>query len=321
MSPDELQLMLNVQSRAFKDCLEIFTSKYEKEINELKKHVFDLERSIEFKDKINDDLMNRIDSLEKIMKEDRKNNEKDIEKIQADVKTLHDNMTNMESRQDYQDDQSRRNNIRKSGLPEDQNETWEMTQQKVATLLKDRLELPEVEIERAHRTGRRKEGKPRQVVAKLLRYNDREAALRNASKLKPPAGAHDQTTPRIFINEDLCPASVKKRQDQLPQLTQARKDNKFARFVHTKLVIRENSERRALGSQSTWGDAPQGRTTEDSARDAAREDRTPLPNPAAAAATAAVAAAVPAPVQSGSEAGRVLRSGTGAAGSSRANAK
>ena len=67
MSPEELQVMLNVQSRAFKDCLEIFTAKYENQIQTLTKQFHDIERSVEFKDKMNDDLMNRLDSMEKNM--------------------------------------------------------------------------------------------------------------------------------------------------------------------------------------------------------------------------------------------------------------
>ena len=267
MSPEELQVMFNVQSRAFKDCLEIFTAKYENQIKALNKQFNDMERSIEFKDKMYDDLIKRLDSMEKILKDEQDDNQKNIHEMNEEVKTLKDKILEMESRQDYQDDQSRRNNIRISGLPEDANETWEMTQQKVADLLKEKLEMPDVEIERAHRTGRRLEGKPRQVVAKMLRYCDREKALRNSNKLKPPVrpstASGSSNPPRIYINEDLCPASLKKRKDKQPELVQAREQGKFARFVHTRLVVKESrrsqegqGDRSALGSTSTWGDRP-----------------------------------------------------------------
>ena len=51
MTPEELQVMLRVQSRAFKDCLEIFVAKYDKENAELRKTISEMERSLEFKDK------------------------------------------------------------------------------------------------------------------------------------------------------------------------------------------------------------------------------------------------------------------------------
>ena len=46
---------------------------------------------------------------------------------------------------------------------------------------------------------------------------------------------------RIFINEDLCPASQSIKKSQMPLLIQARSEGKVAFFQHTKLIIKEKS--------------------------------------------------------------------------------
>ena len=54
-----------------------------------------------------------------------------------------------------EENQSRRNNIRIDGIPEEPDETWEDTESKAKAALEFKLNLPfKVEIERAHRTGK-----------------------------------------------------------------------------------------------------------------------------------------------------------------------
>ena len=80
--------------------------------------------------------------------------------------------------------------------------------------------------------GRPLTGKPRPIVAKLLKFTDKERILQNSKKLKGS---------QIFINEDLCEGSRAKRRAQLPQLKQARAEGKIAYFSHTKLIVKERS--------------------------------------------------------------------------------
>ena len=55
-----------------------------------------------------------------------------------------------------QEDRSRRNNIRVDGIEEDENETWENTENKLRFLLYGELEITdELYIERAYRIRRR----------------------------------------------------------------------------------------------------------------------------------------------------------------------
>ena len=119
---------------------------------------------------------------------------------------------------------------------------------------------------------------------------------------------------------------MKKREDQKPDLIKARKENKFARFVHTKLVVRENRVREdgALGSQSTWGDPTHGRTANGSTSDAeaaAQESTVTQGGAAAAAAATAAAATADDAVLPGTDGRRTLRSGTNIAPPPRNNTK
>ena len=72
--------------------------------------------------------------------------------------------------------------------------------------------------------------RPRAIVAKFLKFGDRDLVLRSAPKLK---GSN------IFVNEDLCEASLEKRKIQLPALQEARRNGKIAYFRHTKLIVKD----------------------------------------------------------------------------------
>lgn len=95
-------------------------------------------------------------------------------------------------------------------------------------------------LEPAHRVGPRREGKPRPIVARFLRYSDREAVIRNGRKLRGT---------NIFVNEDLCAASQAIKSSQFPLLKQARAQGKIAFFRHTKLIIRERNEDNSAGQR------------------------------------------------------------------------
>ena len=82
---------------------------------------------------------------------------------------------------EYQENQSRRNNIRVFGIPESAGETWEMAETKVRDAIKEKLDI-EVDIERAHRAERRKFGglnqhqadaKPRVIVCRLSSWKQK----------------------------------------------------------------------------------------------------------------------------------------------------
>uniref|UniRef100_A0A0P4WMU7 Uncharacterized protein n=1 Tax=Scylla olivacea TaxID=85551 RepID=A0A0P4WMU7_SCYOL len=107
----------------------------------------------------------------------------------------------------YQEDHSRRNNLQIIAIQENQDETWEQAATEVAKLLEDKLELPDMQLERAHRMGQRFQNRNRPIIARFTRYCDREAVMRNVYKLKGT---------KIFINKDLCPSSQNIKRAQIP---------------------------------------------------------------------------------------------------------
>lgn len=113
----------------------------------------------------------------------------------------------------YQEDYSRRNNLQIIGIREQPGETWEKRAIQVSKILEGKLELPNIELERAHRVGQRFDDRNRPIIARFAMYCDHEAVVRNVSNLRGT---------RIYVNEDLCPASQNIRKAQIPLLKQAR---------------------------------------------------------------------------------------------------
>ena len=85
-------------------------------------------------------------------------------------------------------------------------------------------------------TPQRRDARPRSIVARFSRYNDREAVM-SARKLKGT---------NIYLNDDLCAASQAIKNTQMPELKQARARGKIAYFRHTKLIIKEATDRRSV---------------------------------------------------------------------------
>ena len=80
-------------------------------------------------------------------------------------------------------------------------------------MLKEQLDIENVEIERAHRAGRKRRNKPRTIVCKLLLFKDKQDILRKAKLLKET---------NIFINEDYCQDTVEfsiVSRDKVPALS------------------------------------------------------------------------------------------------------
>ncbi|EDO36488.1 predicted protein [Nematostella vectensis] len=92
---------------------------------------------------------------------------------------------------------SRQKNIRIGGIPEDDSEEREQTDGKVINLIKENLGITilPTDICRSHRTGKKKDSKPRQIV-KFTRHNTKLEVMRKRKELK-------QKKSSIFINEDL----------------------------------------------------------------------------------------------------------------------
>lgn len=229
MDPTVIKTILESQNQAYKSALEIFVGQFNQKMQSLQTTVSDLQRSLEFSQKEVDDLKNGVNKLQSTHKQDQDL----LAHMTTDLQTKSDRIKELEERCNNQEDQSRQNNLQFVGVEEQQDESWEQTAVHVTKLLEDKLQLPNIEMERVHRVGQRVDLRPRPIIARFSRFCDREAVLRNASKLRGTG---------VYVNEDLCPASQRIRKEKLPLLKQARSEGKIAYFRHTKLIIKKKPD-------------------------------------------------------------------------------
>lgn len=247
-----IQALLSTQNSAYKSALEIFMNQIEDKLHNLQATVGDLTKSLEFTQAEVADLQHQVKQLQK----EKNNNEAVIKQLNEDLLVSDSVIKGLEERCNYQEDYSRRKNLKINGIEEADRETWEQSTARVSKLLEERLQLPNIELERVHRVGQRHNNQARPLIARFVRFSDREAVLRNSAKLRGT---------QIFVNEDLCPASQEIRRAKLPLLKQARSEGKIAYFNYTKLVIKE---RPTTGSRVTTRHASNRRQSSGEASEA-----------------------------------------------------
>lgn len=227
MDEKSLKMLLASQDQAFRTALEVITKQLHEKTNSLEVTVNDLTRSLEFTQKEVEDLKQQVKHQER---EEHKNRET-INKLTEILQVSGKQVQNLEERCNWQEDYSRRLNLQFVGIEESSGgETWEQTATRVSKLLENKLELPNIELERAHRVGRSIDHRTRPIIARFTRFRDRESVMRNVSKLRGT---------KIYVNEDLCPASQAIKRAQIPEMKQAKRDGKVAFFRHTKLIIKD----------------------------------------------------------------------------------
>lgn len=102
------------------------------------------------------------------------------------------NISEMESKIDYMENQARRTNLWIEGISESPNETWETTEKKMKAFISEKLKLPPPSLDRAHRVGKptpctfSSSNKPKTTVCKFSSYKEKEEIIRQARKLQDP---------------------------------------------------------------------------------------------------------------------------------------
>ena len=157
----------------------------------------------------------------------------------------------MEDNIEYMENQNRRNNVKILGMEEnpDKEKSWDDTEELVQNLIKDNLgSSKSFEIERCHRVGypgKRQSShdrshlsqfgrsdEPRPIVAKYLRWKDKEEVLKLARQTKPES---------VRFVQYLSRRTLLSRKERIPELMEARKRGKIAYFVMDKLVIKNGN--------------------------------------------------------------------------------
>ena len=129
------------------------------------------------------------------------------------------------------EDRSRRDNLRIDKLKEVEYETWEQTEQILKSMIQERLEIEDVNTERAHRVGNTNSTLPRTIIAKFSSFKGKQIVLSAAKKLKGQ---------NIYINEDFSKETMDIREEKWKSVKSLRSQGKYAILVYDKIVVKED---------------------------------------------------------------------------------
>ncbi|CAH1241749.1 Hypp6412 [Branchiostoma lanceolatum] len=212
--------LLQRQQSTFQSFISTVMDSNNKRMNSLIREVQEIKDSLQYSQaEIEDSKTKQQDQNQSI-----KDVESKLDRVGVELSTI-------VNKADYLENQSRRNNILIDGVPDNKQENWTQCEQKVREILKDKLKLGplKIEIERSHRNGKfQEDGRPRPIVAKLLRYKDKEVIMQKAKFLK---GSN------IYNNEDFSEAVRQKRKDLLPEMRAARERGNVAYLRFDRLVV------------------------------------------------------------------------------------
>lgn len=161
----------------------------------------DLEKSLNFFGKTIDEEKQKVEEINESYKEE-------ISKLNLQL-LKHETYT-------------RRENLRFYGIPESNDENAENT---LYDFIENQLKVSHsdgIEFQRIHRTGRRKHGQPRPIIARFLRFQDRERVFESRSKLNKEDG--------YGVGVDLPPQVIEIRKTLIPKMLEARKNGRKASF-------------------------------------------------------------------------------------------
>ncbi|XP_070549919.1 uncharacterized protein [Ptychodera flava] len=185
-------------------------------------------------DGLSTNLNRKIDELnEEVLKlaGQAKESDERIACLEAENRRLNDEIDKLETELDKQQGQTKRENLLFHGLEQNDNETWEETEEIVKEFIKSNLNIDEdVDIERAHRITTSR-AKPQPVIAKFSRYKDKVKVMKQARVLK------NTLDTSVRVGEDFTERVREKRRKLWPTMNQALTDGKRATMRYDKLII------------------------------------------------------------------------------------
>ena len=188
-------------------------------LEKLNKETVDLKISLETSQEIFEKKFQKVN--DNLSKQKQKHKE-DINELWKDNDQLCERLRDLE-------DRSRRDNLRIDGIAELENETWEQTEEILHNLLKEKLELENISVERAHRVGNKGKDDKRTIVLKLASFKDKLKIISEARKLKGT---------NISINEDYSKETLEIRKEKWKEVKELRKNGTYAILVYDKVVIK-----------------------------------------------------------------------------------
>lgn len=222
----DLETILAEQKNAYNDAINVF-------MDRVKKEMVEMQDSLEFCHASIKDLQATVANKDKtivIL-------EKQVSDLQCGLRALTKAKDDAIVRVDHLDDKSRKNNLIIEGLEEMGKENAEQTHETVKKVFVDRLAIRNpIAIDKVHRMGSAltkneanatRPNRPRPIIVKFSSNAERQSVLQNAKKLKGT---------NVYIKEDFCEGTLKKRRELLPELKAAREQGFYAFLSHDRLV-------------------------------------------------------------------------------------
>ena len=226
-----VQALLKNQAEVFNSSIKLLLQDVKEDIKSIRKDITDLQASLQFTQAKFEDNNQKMEQIGVTLSMHSEN-----------LNDINQQADQVDNQLEYLENQSRRNNIRITGIPEDKDneQSWDDTEVIVKQSIKDKLNISEdFEIERCHRvvsrTRRRnyrsgQAEEPRPIVAKFSKWKEKEIVLKKAREIKPQG---------VRFLADLSSRTIQKRSDQVPKLLEARRQGKIAFFVLDKLIIKD----------------------------------------------------------------------------------
>lgn len=205
----------------------------EHQLKEVHVKVANIEESISKLDSEVHVLTTRTTKLETDVKELEQGfqyNEEDVRDLQRDNKKLEHEVYDLKKQLLYMETYSRRENLKFFGVPENTERTMEegASEQRVVVentrevmyqFLEEKLKIEQprekIEFQRIHRLGKPNSFKPRPIIARFLRYSDRELVMENARK-------HLKSNQDFHVFEDIPKDLYELRKQQMKKCKEAR---------------------------------------------------------------------------------------------------
>jgi len=238
---EEIKLALSEQERNITRIISANTKIINDQMEKMEKRMCSLaenhERLNRFYDEVKKEHEEFKDSLDFI----NAKTEETVVNLRSELNNIHEENDYLRDSLRIQEDRSRRNNVRFDGITEETGETWAQAEQKVLKVLREKMDIEGAEIERAHRVGKVKNGKPRTIVAKFLRYKDKEMVLANWKGLKGT---------RIYVKEDFSADTLQLRSKLWTEVLNLRRQGKYAILKYDKIYQRNFRNEQPAASNS-----------------------------------------------------------------------
>ena len=188
-------------------------------LEKLNKKTVDLKISLETSQEI---FKKKFQKVNDNLSKQKQKHKEDINELWKDNDQLCERLRDLE-------DRSRRDNLRIDGIAEVENETWEQTEEILQNLFKEKLQLENISVERAHRVGNKEKNNKRTIVLKLASFKDKLKIISEARKLKGT---------NISINEDYSKETLEIRKEKWKEVKELRKNGTYAILVYDKVVTK-----------------------------------------------------------------------------------